>query len=124
MTTATGGEIAHHFNGVDHWQGNWGTCSCHCAHCKWNVTDDTYINGIMVTVDRDYNMFYLLEVVERGDSWVSHMAVAVNHTTMRAFEWHEHRPYPFFERPDDLDLSEIYVWFVRWADAVEQSWYQ
>lgn len=45
----------------------------------WNVTDDTYINGVMMTIDFDYYMGYLIEVVERSSSIVTWVAVAKFH---------------------------------------------
>jgi hypothetical protein len=45
----------------------------------WNVTEDTYINGVMMTLDFDYYMGYLIEIVERSSSIVTWVAVATFH---------------------------------------------
>lgn len=76
--TATREGIVHHFldmcvHGTV--SGNWGTCECHGTYCKWNVDADTYINGIIVTVDGDYLMGYVLEVVERESAVVSYVTI-------------------------------------------------
>lgn len=46
---------------LDH---NWGTCGWDCP-AVWAVNGETYINGVLMTIDLDYIVGYLLEVVDR-----------------------------------------------------------
>jgi len=70
--TATHTEIIHHFldlvsdpyTGEDNLGGNWGTS---IDNSKWKVDDNTYINGIMATIDFDYHMGYIIEVCDTND---------------------------------------------------------
>lgn len=57
---------------------NWGTCGRDCPH-SWEVDDDTYINGVVLTVDGDYWMGYLVEVVARSSGAVTYQAVTTFH---------------------------------------------
>jgi len=70
--TATQGQIVHTFL-----EGKaLGTVNLDSA---WNVTDDTYINGVPLHIDHDYYQGWLVEVVERESSAVSYVAIAAFH---------------------------------------------
>jgi len=56
--------------------GNWGTSM---DNSKWDIDGDTYINGILLTVDKDFYCGYLLEIVERDSSVVSYLVVTPFH---------------------------------------------
>jgi len=57
---------------------NWGTCDNDCP-ANWDVTDDTYINGVMMTLDFDYLMGFLLQVVDRGTGRVRYITRLQRH---------------------------------------------
>lgn len=89
-------------------QHNWGLAPYEHRH-EWRI-GDTYINGIALTVDRDYEMGYLLEVVDQTSSQVSYVVV------VRGPGWHDSimmdRPVgTFFERT--IDSEEACTWAVR-----------
>lgn len=76
------------------------------SHERWDVDEDTYINNVMLTLDRDYEMGYLLEIVERSSSAVSYLVV-VTFPGLTAGLWdhqtHDSEWYPgdvgtFFDR--------------------------
>lgn len=62
----------------------------------WDVDADTYINGIMLTIDLDYYQGFMLEVVERESGVVSYVAIATFHGWNRETgEWdHDSMWYP------------------------------
>jgi hypothetical protein len=118
--------IVHHFldmlcdpeTGEQHIDGNWGT-SYDTSH--WNVDADTYINGIMVTVDCDYHMGYVIEIVDRGEpGYVNWLAIAVYHgRNMDDLSWdHDWAHYPcaaqpFFDRT--VGHQDVAEWGVRFV---------
>jgi hypothetical protein len=57
---------------------NWGTCSKDCP-AQWNVTKETYINGVMMTLDYDFHMGYLIECVDRTSSQLTYVAIVQYH---------------------------------------------
>jgi hypothetical protein len=95
MTTATQQDIVWHFldlivNRPD-WQGiNWGTAR---DNSVWEVTDDTYINGVALIIDDDYYMGYLLEVVEKSTSVVSYLVIAAFHGPKTIHDSEDGREY-------------------------------
>lgn len=121
---ATGEEIAHHFLTIpylDQCRYNWGTDSDRPS--IWDIADTTtYINGVMVTIDRDYKMAFLLEVCDRvGDqTWVTYLAMEVRHRDLSAWEWMDRRPVPFFDR-GDLTRFEVHEWFINWYEVVQEE---
>lgn len=124
MSAATGNQIVGHFRDLSYQHKtvhNWGTCGPSCPE-SWDVPGtDTYINGVMLTIDQDYEMAHLLEVVERSSGMVSHLAVEIHHTDVYLWEWHEHRPYPFFERPEDLIQFDLHSWFINWYECNQET---
>jgi hypothetical protein len=128
--TATQDQIVWHFINMRDTSGNWGTCECHGAECKWNVDADTYINGIVVTVDGDYYMGYLLEVVERESSVVSYVTIVTfygpkldsdgdvisqDHDSM----WHPADCGTFFDRK--VQIEDAAMWGVRTVYGLWES---
>jgi len=83
MTTATRDDIVWFLIGIDdHLEAlryNWGTQDRFTQAGMWDVTDDTYINGIPLILDGDYYMGYLLEVAERDSDTISYVAIALYH---------------------------------------------
>ena len=66
---ATIAEIVETFNRLEYREitdHNWGTCGWDCR-AVWAVNGETFINGVVMTIDLDLIMGYLLEVVDRSD---------------------------------------------------------
>lgn len=57
---------------------NWGTCGRDCA-ASWDANDETYINGVMLTLDFDFEMGYLLHTVDRTTSLCRYITVHQRH---------------------------------------------
>lgn len=73
LTTATEHEIVQTFLRIPYENlraHNWRTAGDRKAQAMWDVTDGTYINGVVLTIDQDFSMGYLIEVidVETGDA--------------------------------------------------------
>ena len=65
---------------------NWGTCGGDCPYYRaygWQVTAETYINGVSLIEDCDYIMCYLVHAVDRETSICTYVAVV-----------HYHGPHP------------------------------
>lgn len=108
--TAGREEIVRHFLSLDYneWTThNWGL---HPDRTYWNVTLDTYINGIPLMVDLDYMMGYLLEIVERDTSAVSYLVI-VKTPKGHDSAWYEKDAGTFFDR--DIDVDEVSIWAVE-----------
>lgn len=93
---------------------------------RWDVDDDTYINHIHVTVDCDYHMGYLLEIVERDTSVVSFLVVVTFYGPDRLGRWnHDSEWYPdpigtFFDR--SVGLHTVGSWAVEKVYGLIDSW--
>jgi hypothetical protein len=127
-TAATAVQIAHHFSEIPYTtktQGNWG-CVAETPS-PWDIPGTTtYINGIMLIIDQDFEMGFLLEICDRpegksGETWVTHFAIEIRHTTPVLYQWHDHRPYPFFERPDDVTQFDLHSWFINWYECNQEE---
>jgi hypothetical protein len=114
--TATREQIVGHFLAMPDLSGNWGTS---IDSSKWNVDTDTYINGIILTVDGDYYMGYLLEVVERGTSVVSYVCIVTFPYGEHDSQWYPQDAGKFFERTTAQD--EIAGWGVRTVYGLWES---
>jgi len=135
--TASREAIAHHFIyrvlPEPKWRGwNWG---CHPrirdddGLCFWDVDCDTYINGVMLTMDADYHMGYLLEMCERDTSVVSYVAIAVFHGPHRETgkqdhdsEWYAPVCGTFFDRTPEADHVVVCRWAVGALDSMMTSY--
>jgi hypothetical protein len=115
---ATATDIADCFETLD-WQEivghNWGTCPTRGCQAKWHVTEETYINGVMLTVDLDYHMGYLLEAVDRTSGQCTYVAVVHYHgrrddgTYERDFmTWPG--THTFFGQDDGYDRVAVSQW--------------
>lgn len=114
---ATPEEIVATFNALDYREitaHNWGTCGFNCA-ANWSVNDDTYINGVLMTLDFDYIMCYFIQVVDRTSSDCRYIAILQRHGRAEdgSIE-HEFEVAPdghtFFAR--DFDETRICQWGV------------
>lgn len=111
---ATVPEIVAHFNALEDHGGNWMTAF---DNSKWDVTTETYINGIMMELDFDYRMGYLIMAVDRETSICTYVAIARYHGRREdgTFECDHQvygRTHKFFEVEDDLQ-EDVLVWGVR-----------
>jgi hypothetical protein len=92
----------------------------------WDVDGDTYINSIPLTLDRDYLMGYLLEVVEKSTSTLSYLAVVAfygpdeNGYTEHDAEWWPGDAGTFFDR--NVDLHTVSQWAVTKMFGLIESW--
>jgi len=92
----------------------------------WDVDGDTYINSIPLTLDRDYLMGYLLEVVEKSTSALSYLAVVAfygpdeNGYTEYDAEWWPENAGTFFDR--NVDLHTVSQWAVTKMFGLIESW--
>jgi len=109
MTTATHEQIVWHFLELmaspERDAGNWGTGY---NNDRWNVSDETYINGIVLYVDLDYKYGWLLEVRERNGGARSYIAIAA------------------FYGPKTTDDGDFISWQHQsawWDGDAEDVWY-
>ncbi len=123
---AKGEQIVHHFLEVENKAGtNWGTSSERPS--RWDIPDTTtYINGVMVTIDNDYEMAYLLEVCDRNtpeaETWVTHLVLEVHaFQELYAWSWLEHNPYRFFDRPKTITNFNLYDQFINWYECNQEQ---
>jgi hypothetical protein len=92
----------------------------------WDVDGDTYINSIPLTLDRDYLMGYLIEVVEKSTSTLSYLAVVAfygpdeNGYTEHDAEWWPDDAGTFFDRK--VDLHTVSQWAITKMFGLIESW--
>jgi hypothetical protein len=105
---------------------NWGCAASRDDAALWHVGEGTYINGVMLTVDMDYIMGWLLEVVDRESGALRYLVVVVWHGQRADGTWdHEWRQYApecgvFFERTPAADPRAVGCWAVQLiADLVD-----
>lgn len=84
---------------------------------EWNCNDETYINGIILTLDFDYYMGYLIEVVDRTTGYLTYHAIVTFHGRHpeTGHQEHDSMIYPeecgtFFERTPAADQLTICQW--------------
>lgn len=125
-TGASAVRVMDHFYGIPYLErcgSNWGTDTRAGGVSIWDIPDSsTYINGIMLTIDHDYEMGYLLEVCDRsedGETYVSHLMIA-DSPWGRDCEWVDHRPYPFFKRPDNCTAFDLHDKFINWYECLQE----
>lgn len=91
-----------------------------------DVTDTCYINCCPLIIDRDYRMFFLLEVCDRdrenNEVWVSYLFLAHEGGGLTGWEtaWHEDRPHRFFDR--SVGVHKYMAWAVQMAEGTEERW--
>ena len=114
----------------DHWLEMDALVRLKCNWCTaqdnsiWNVTDDTYINGCMLTLDRDYMMGWLLEIVEHESGVVNYL-VMVSTPYGRDVFWYDLKQVgTFFDRT--VDQAEVTAWALSKMygsmEALEDAW--
>jgi hypothetical protein len=115
---ATIEEIVETFNALDFNEivrHNWGTCGKDCQ-ASWSVNDETYINGVMLTIDFDYMMGYLVQAVDRTDSTCRYIAILQRHgrkpdgSIDYDYEWAPDT-HGFFDK--EFDRVQICQWAVE-----------
>lgn len=127
---ATTDEIVHHFmlnvHNIEKY--NWGT---EPASMKgmWNVGDGTYINGVSLTIDGDFWMGYLLEVVDREFSIIRFLAVNLYHgqrddgTFQHAVTAYPHMCGTFFNRTPKASRIETGQWAVATIHGMAEKFF-
>jgi hypothetical protein len=84
---------------------------------RWQVTDETYINGVMLAMDFDYMMGYLIEAVDRTSGQCTYVAIVQYHGRKAdgTFQ-HDFMSWPgthtFFGKDDGFDRAEVCKWGV------------
>jgi hypothetical protein len=127
---ATSTEIVYAFMDLDsecRHNHNWGTGPRYC--CNWSIPGtDTYINGVVLTIDGDYWMGYLLEAVGGTSGVVSFVVVNLYHGRRPdGFFEHTFLTYDkpcgtFFDRTDDADHVVVGSWAVSQIYGMTESW--
>lgn len=99
-------EIIHH---------NWGTGPLD-QRDHWQVTDETYINGVPLIMDFDYRMGFLIEAVDRPTGQCTYVAVVQYHGRRPdgTFE-HDYRAWEGTHRLFDHDDGYNPAAVARWA---------
>ena len=123
---ATAEQIIAHFYSMD-WvkriSCNWGTDSERPS--IWEVPNTTsYINGVMVTMDFDFDMAFLLEVCDRDGkpTWVRHLmfySARLISMPVDKSQWCSHERYPFFE--STITDLQLHVEFANWVDTTRKE---
>lgn len=104
---------------------NWGTCGSDCS-ASWDVTDETYINGVIMTLDFDYMMGYLVEAVDRTSGQCTYIAIVQYHGRKAdgTFD-HDFISWPgthtFFGKDDGFDRVEVCQWAVSVIHGMIES---
>jgi hypothetical protein len=131
---ATSTEVIYTFMAIPHRHliaHNWGTAMKREDAALWNIPEtDTYINGVILTVDGDYWMGYLLEAVDRTSGCLTFIAVNLYHGR-RGDGWfdHDYMTYDkqvgvFFDRTDDADYSVVGQWAVSRIYGMAESYFR
>lgn len=100
------------------WKSNWGTA---LDNSIWEVGDGTYINGIVASVDFDFEGMYLLEIVNvdkkdrNGPSEVRWLAVSYP----RRFKWYPFSAKDFFDRRD-IKQWDVIDWAMKWYRQIDE----
>lgn len=129
--TASKTDIVTHLldiSSVERFNCNWGM---HPEPSFWDVDDDTYINGIVMTIDKDYVIGSLLEIVEQSSGVVSYLAVVEFHgpvfvgvqIAVRDWdaEWYPNPVGTFFDR--NISQEQACTWAVEKIHGLIDSWY-
>jgi hypothetical protein len=132
-TPATSIEIVYTFMAIpsrDMVAHNWGTYSTKTSESAWQVNDETYINGICLTIDGDFWMGHLLECVDRTSSVVSFIVVNLYHGRRAdGFFDHDFMTYQpacgtFFDRTPEADYVAVGQWAVSAIHGMAESHFQ
>lgn len=96
---------------------NWGTAPTE-HRAEWHCNDETYINGVVMTIDFDFMMGYLIEYVDRTTSAIGFMVIVTYHGRDKYGNIeHDFVNYPpacgtFFDRTDAADHWRVSKWAV------------
>lgn len=133
--TSTG--IVYQFMSIDHnhlFAHNWGTCGKECRDrdglTPWDVNAETYINGVVLTVDHDYWMGYLIECVDRTTSVVTYLAINLYHGRRSdGYYDHDFVTYSedcgtFFNRTEAADPIAVQTWAIIQIDRMGISYFE
>lgn len=105
---------------------NWGTAGSREEAVRWHAGDETYINGIILTVDMDYVMGYLIEAVDRESGNMRFLVVVVYHGPRPDGSYeHDFVVYngptgTFFDR--EVEQDEIALWGVSRIYNLVDAW--
>lgn len=103
---------------------NWGTAMEREDRKAWDIEGtDTYINGVILTIDFDYMMGYLIECVDQTSQVVSYHVIVVypgpafDHDSVM----YEPEVGTFFERK--VHHEEASEWAVGQIYGLVEGWY-
>lgn len=121
--TASATDIVSHFQGIPYPEragSNWGL---HWDPTYWDVDEDTYINGVLMVIDFDYDIGSLLEIVEKSTGTVSYLVVMEfsGWDSKPDFEWYPNPVGTFYERT--VSKYEVSRWAVDKIYGLYDSWY-
>ena len=108
---------------------NWGTAPTEYRD-EWEVNDETYINGVVLSVDGDYWMGYLIEVVDRTTGVVTFMAINAYHRPRpdgsqdHDFMTYEPNCGTFFDRTEEADRVIVSQWAVSRIFGMAESYFE
>jgi hypothetical protein len=108
---------------------NWGTAPDEYRD-EWEVNDETYINGVLLTIDGDYWMGYLIEAVDRTTGVVTFMAINTYHghrpdgSIDHDFMTYEPKCGTFFDRTDEADPVIVGAWAVSRIYGMAESYFE
>lgn len=123
--TASATDIAAHLAEIpmqDRFNYNWG---CSPIPKFWDIDEDTYINGIIMTIDFDLDFGSLLEIVERKSGVVSYL-VMLEFSNIEGephwdTEWYPNPVGTFFDR--NVSQLEVSRWALDKIHGLYDSWY-
>jgi hypothetical protein len=101
---------------------NWGTAM---DNSIWHVGTHTYINGIMLHVDFDYEGMWLLEVCHRdpdnrvNDPTLTTWLAVATTTEKDHWAWYPAPPQPFFGRT--TTAWDVIAWACEWYKNIDMS---
>jgi hypothetical protein len=98
---------------------NWGTSPPGEDRDEWSCNDESYINGVVMTIDGDYMMGYLIECVDRTSGIVSFHAITTFHgrNPVTGHQDHASNVYEpdcgtFFDRTEAAEYVTVCQWAV------------
>jgi len=111
-------------NRFDH---NWGTAMEKSDNDLWNVNENTYINGMMLHVDFDFNLGYLLECVDGTLGTMRYIAIVTFYgISDGGRQEHDYAVYEpdcgtFFKRTEEADQLTVAQWGVKEIYRMERN---
>jgi hypothetical protein len=128
MTPATAKEVTdvlfQRLRNGEAWKYNWGTAF---DNSIWHVGEWTYINGIILHIDFDFEGAWLVEVCDRDPGHtadptaVRWLAIATGHwpddIDLRYAWYQSPEPQEFFKR--SVSQWDVIQWMVDWYKAID-----